>query len=115
MCEVHGVRPGKIILVLLVVFGAFLQNSKEKKVREAAKRVRNEILGASLPGIGGPQKSKIESKTSHDRLFLNYFDSFSTPFWTFGVPGGAERPRSEVIQEPLPLKPGILVKNRSFQ
>ena len=34
-----------------------------------------------------PKKSKTESKKSHNRLFFNYFDSFSTPFSTFWAPG----------------------------
>ena len=37
--------------------------------------------GAERPR--GSKKSRTESKTSPNRLFLNYFDSFSTPFWTF--------------------------------
>ena len=38
-----------------------------------------------------PKKSKTESKKSQNRLFSNYFDSFSTPFRLFG-PWGREAP-----------------------
>ena len=31
----------------------------------------------------GPKKSKTKSKKSQNQLVFNYFDSFSTPFWTF--------------------------------
>ena len=40
--------------------------------------------GLSAPG---PKKSQTESKKSQNRLFFNYFDSFSTPFSTFWAPG----------------------------
>ena len=41
-----------------------------------------------FPGPPGPgaQKCKTESKKSQNRLFFNYFDSFSTLFWTFWAP-----------------------------
>ena len=40
--------------------------------------------GLSAPG---PKKLKTGSKKSQNRLFFNYFDSFSTPFSTFWAPG----------------------------
>ena len=45
------------------------------------KESENEFPGAA------PKKSKTESKKSQNRLFFNYFDSFSTPFSTLGAPG----------------------------
>ena len=43
----------------------------------------------SSQGLSAPRskKSRTESKKSQNRLFFNYFDSFSTPFSTFWVPG----------------------------
>ena len=38
--------------------------------------------GLSAPG---PNKSKTESKKSPNRLFFNYFDSFSTLCFSFGT------------------------------
>ena len=39
--------------------------------------------GLSAPA---PKKSQMELKKSQNRLFFNYFDSFSTPFTTFWTP-----------------------------
>ena len=44
-------------------------------------------MGSRALSAPGPQKSKTESKKSQNRLFFNYFDSFSTPSWTFWTPG----------------------------
>ena len=44
-------------------------------------------MGSQALPAPGPKKSKTESKKSQNRLFFNYFDSFSTPFWTFWAPG----------------------------
>ena len=45
-------------------------------------------------GAPGPKKLKTESKKSQNRLFFNYFDSFSTPFSTFWAPGPRGRGNS---------------------
>ena len=44
-------------------------------------------MGSQALPAPGPKKSKTESKKSQNRLFFNYFDSFSTLFWTFWAPG----------------------------
>ena len=69
---------------------------------QSRKKVRKGVPGASRPR--GSKKSQTESKTSQNRLFFSYSDSFSTPFWTFWTPG-AERPRDSFSDFFLTLGP----------
>ena len=47
------------------------------------KESENEFPGPLGPGA---QKVQNELKRSQNRQFFDYFDSFSTPFWTFWAP-----------------------------
>ena len=43
------------------------------------EKIRNQLR---RPRLGGPKSAKWSPKRVK-KLFLNYFDSFATPFWTF--------------------------------